>query len=105
MRGWIFGVLSCAAQVLGAQLLGGCGSVYYTVSVNAAQARVEQARALGAENSAPYEFYYAEEHLRQARVEAAEASYGDAAQYAETAEQYAQKAIDAAQTTNKSEAK
>jgi hypothetical protein len=74
--------------------LTGCGGVYYAVEVNAAQARVEQARQLGAEHAAPYEYYYATEHLRQARLEASEASYGDAAGYAETAETYAQKAID-----------
>jgi hypothetical protein len=68
--------------------------VYYTVSVNAAQARLEQAREMGAEKQAPYEYYFAREHLRQAQVEAAEASYSDAAAYAETAETYAQKAID-----------
>jgi len=72
----------------------GCGGVYYTVQVNAAQSRIEQARELGAETQAPYEYYYAKEHLHQAQVEAATASYGDAATYAEVAETYAQKAID-----------
>ena len=80
----------------------GCGSVYYTVSVNAAQTRLEQARQLGAETQAPYEYYFAREHLRQAQVEASEASYSDAAGYAETAELYAQKAIDVVQTAKKS---
>lgn len=74
--------------------LTGCGSIYYNVSVNAAQTRLEQARALGAETKAPFEYYYAREHLRQAQVEAGDASYSDAATYAETAETYAQKAID-----------
>lgn len=74
--------------------LSGCGSVYYAVSVNAAQARVEQAREMGAEQAAPYEYYYAREHLREAQRSASESSYGDAATYAETAETYAQKAID-----------
>jgi len=80
--------------LVAALLLGGCGNVYYTVSVNAAQARLEQAREMGAETQAPYEYYFGREHLRQAQVEAAEASYSDAAAYAETAETYAQKAID-----------
>jgi hypothetical protein len=74
----------------------GCGSVYYAASVNSASARVEQARSVGAERSAPYEYYYAQEHLRQAQVEASEASYGDAVAYAESAEEYAQKAIEIA---------
>ncbi|WP_240488911.1 DUF4398 domain-containing protein [Labilithrix luteola] len=85
--------------------LTGCGSVYYSVSMNAAQSRIEQARAMGAETAAPYEYYYAREHMRQAEVEAADASYGDAASYAETAEQYAQKAIDFILASRKGEAK
>src|SRR5579862_3360228 len=85
-----------AALVLCVAPLGtGCGGLYYAVEITSAQARVEQARAMGAEQQAPFEYYYAKEHLRQAQVEAAEASYGDAAGYAETAEVYAQKAIDA----------
>jgi hypothetical protein len=89
MASFVRGLLVCAATT---QL--GCGSVYYAVSVNAAQSRVEQAREMGAEHAAPYEYYYAREHLREAQVHAAEAAYGDAATYAETAELYAQKAID-----------
>lgn len=100
MRGSLWAAVLCVAPILG-----GCGSVYYNVSVNAAQARLEQARELGAEKVAPYEYYYAREHLRQAQVEAAEASYSDAAEYAETAERYAQKAIDAAQASRKGEGK
>lgn len=83
--------------------LSGCGGVYYAVSVNAAQARLEQAREMGAESSAPYEYYYAREHLREAQLHAAEASYGDAATYAETAETYAQKAIDLITASKKGE--
>jgi hypothetical protein len=80
-----------------------CGGVYYTVSINAAQTRLEQAREMGAETKAPFEYYYAREHLRQAQVEAAEASYSDAASMAETAETYAQKAIDHIQAARKAE--
>ena len=87
---------------LGLLATSGCGGVYYTVSVNAAQTRLEQARQMGAESQAPYEYYFAREHLRQAQVEASEASYSDAAGYAETAELYAQKAIDVIQTAKKS---
>lgn len=87
MRGLlVVGVLGFAVS--------GCGSVYYAININAAEARLEQAREMGAEKQAPYEYYYAREHLREARVHAAEASYGDAASFAETAETYAQKAID-----------
>jgi hypothetical protein len=80
-------IVACSA-------LTGCGSMYYAINVNAAEARLEQAREMGAEKQAPYEYYYAREHLREARLHASEASYGDAANFAETAETYAQKAID-----------
>ncbi len=91
------------AVVLGLAVLPGCGGVYYAVSMNAAQARLEQAREMGAESAAPYEYYYAREHLREAQLHASEASYGDAATYAETAETYAQKAIDLLATPKRSE--
>lgn len=97
--------LLALAAVLVAPLSGGCGSVYYTVNVNAASTKLEQAKAMGAETAAPYEYYYAKEHLRQAQVEAAEASYSDAATYAETAELYAQKAIDVIQLQKRGEGK
>lgn len=84
---------------------GGCGGVWYSVSVGAATSRVEQARQMGAEAQAPYEYYFAKEHLRQAQVEAAEASYSDAATYAEVAELYAQKAIDQIQAAKKGDVK
>jgi hypothetical protein len=86
-----------------APVLGGCGGVYYTVSVNSASMRFEQARLMGAETQAPFEYYFAREHLRQAQVEASEASYSDAASYAETAELYAQKAIDVMQAQKRQE--
>jgi Domain of unknown function (DUF4398) len=79
----------------------GCGGVHYAIAVNSAASRVEEARAVGAEQLAPYEYYYAREHLEQAQVEAAEASYSDAANLAETAEEYARKAIELAQSARR----
>jgi hypothetical protein len=79
----------------------GCGGVHYAIAVNAAAARVEEARAVGAEQLAPYEYYYAKEHLEQAQVEAAEASYSDAANLAEAAEEYATKSIELAQSARR----
>jgi hypothetical protein len=61
--------------------------------VNAAASRVEEAKAVGAEQLAPYEYYYAKEHLEKAQEEAAEADYGDAIDLANTSEEYADKAI------------
>lgn len=98
-RGYLLAAALCLASALS-----GCGSVYYEVNVNAAQARVEQARRMGAETSAPYEYYYAREHLREAQRQASEASYGDAAALAETAEVYAQKAIDLVEASKRPEA-
>ncbi len=73
----------------------------YAASVNGAAARIEEAREIGAEQLAPYEYYYAKAHLEQAQVEASQASYGDAANYAEAADEYAAKAIDLAQAAHK----
>lgn len=92
-----------AAAVSLALFLSGCGSTYYALTVNSAQAKLEQAREMGAESAAPYEYYYAREHLREAQIHAAEASYGDAAAFAETAETYAQKAIDHIQSSKRGE--
>jgi hypothetical protein len=82
--------------------LSGCGPTVYAMQVNSAAARVEEARALGADQLAPYEYYYAKAHLQQAQVEAAEASYSDAANYAEIAEEYANKAIQLAEGARRS---
>ena len=46
MRPFLLVAVVCLA------VLPGCGGVYYAVSVNAAQARLEQAREMGAETSA-----------------------------------------------------
>jgi hypothetical protein len=81
--------------------LSGCGGVYYSVNAASASSRLEQAKQAGAEQFAPYEYYYAKAHLQQAQVEAAEASYGDAAAYADTAEEYAQKALEIAQAAQR----
>jgi len=69
--------------------------------VGSASSKVEEARVLGAEQLAPYEYYYAREHLEQAQFEAAEASYSDAAHYAETAEEYATKAVEVARAARR----
>jgi hypothetical protein len=82
--------------------LTGCGGLYYGITMSSAAARVEEARVLGAETLAPYEYYYAREHLEQAQFEAAEASYSDAAHYAETAEEYASKAVEVSRAAKRS---
>jgi hypothetical protein len=80
----------------------GCGGVHYAIAVNSASSRVEEARAVGAEQLAPYEYYYAAEHLQQAQIYASQASYSDAANLADEAETYAAKAIELAQSARRS---
>jgi hypothetical protein len=71
----------------------GCGGTLYAITANSAQSKLETAQALGAEKYAPYEFYYAKEHLEKAMEEASSADYGDALDFADEAETYAEKAI------------
>ena len=83
-----------ALLALGAlTLLAGCGNTLYAIQANSASSKLEEAKELGAEKFAPYEYYYSKAHLEKAQYEAAEADYGDAADLAETAEEYADKAI------------
>jgi hypothetical protein len=71
----------------------GCGNAVYVFRVNAASNKLAEARELGAEKLAPYEYYFASEHLTKARTEASEADYSDAINFAEVIEEYADKAI------------
>jgi hypothetical protein len=87
---WVTRVLLGCACGLGAT---GCGNTIYAIQVNAASGKVEEAHELGAEQYAPYEYYYAKEHLEKAQSEAAEADYSDAVDLAEASEEYADKAI------------
>ncbi len=86
-------VLLCASA--------GCGGVHYAIAVNSAASKVEEAKAVGAEQLAPYEYYYAKEHLQQAQIYASQASYSDAASVADEAEEYASKAIELAQSARR----
>jgi hypothetical protein len=96
-----FGAFGVVALVMALGSTSACGGVYYAVEVNGAASRLAEARELGAEQLAPYEYYYAKSHLEQAQVEASEASYSDAAIYAETADEYAQKAIELSHAAHK----
>lgn len=70
----------------------GCGNALYAIQANSAATRLEEARQAGAEENAPYEYWYAKLHLEKASSEASEADYSDATQLAEIAEEYATKA-------------
>ena len=71
----------------------GCGLVY-AVKASGASSSLEEAKTLGAEELAEYEYFYAKEMLQKASEEAAEASYGDAIKFADVADEYAEKAIE-----------
>lgn len=85
-RVWGMGVAALLA-------CGGCGNTLYAVQANAASSKLEEARELGAEKFAPYEYYFAKEHLAKAQEEAADADYSDAVDLAQVSEVYADKAI------------
>jgi len=80
----------CAGVLAG---LPGCGNAVYAIQATTASRNLEQAREVGAETLAPYEFFYAEEHLKKAQAEAAEADYGDARILAHESNEYSKRAI------------
>lgn len=71
----------------------GCGGTWYAYQAGAASSKVEEARSLGAEKHAAYEYHLANEHLKKASEEAARAEYGDAINLAEYAEDQAAIAV------------
>src|SRR4051812_1784239 len=89
LRSRLAAVVSLAAALAAAS----CGGALYAVQVNSASSKVAQAKELGAEKLAPYEYYFATEHLQKAMSEAAEGDYSDAKEFADVAEEYADKAI------------
>lgn len=74
----------------------GCGNFFYAIYSVGATSKLETAQTLRADKYAPYEYYYAKEHLQKAMEEAAAADYGDAIDLADEAEKHAQKAIELA---------
>jgi hypothetical protein len=75
----------------------GCGNTLYAIRISQASDAVARAEQLEAPVRAPYEYHFALEHLRKARSEAAEADFGDAERLAETALDYANRAVRVAQ--------
>jgi hypothetical protein len=86
--------LALALGVLGTV---GCGNAIYVSRITQASDEVARAEQLGAASRAPYEYYYALEHLRKARTEAMEADYGAAIELAQAAFEYATRAVQVAQ--------
>jgi hypothetical protein len=85
--------LAAGGLVLAGFLASGCGNTLYAVQISAASSKLEEAHELGAEQYAPYEYWYAYEHIQKAESEASEADYSDAVNLAEAGEEYADKAI------------
>ncbi len=85
--------LVTALSALSLTALSGCGGFFYALDASSATSELEKAQALGAEKYAPYEYYYAHEHLWQAMEEATSADYGDAIHMASDADDHATKAV------------
>jgi Domain of unknown function (DUF4398) len=79
----------------------GCGGALYSVQINGVASKVAEAKELGAEKLAAYEYYFANEHLQKAMSEASEGDYSDAIQFADVAEEYANKAIQLAKEAHR----
>jgi Domain of unknown function (DUF4398) len=81
----------------------GCGPALYTAGIRSAEQKLQSARDENARWYAPYEYYFAEAHLQQAREEAAQASYEDAVRYAKTARDYGERALEITRQRRKAE--
>lgn len=81
--------------------VGACGNTLYAVQVNAASSKLEEAKELGAEEYAPYEYWFALQHIDKAQTEASEGDYSDAVALAEIGEEYADKAIQLARDAHR----
>lgn len=94
---------TAVAVLLGGLALGvsACGNTLYAIQVNSASSKLEEAKELGAEEYAPYEYWFALQHIDKAQTEASEADYSDAVQLAEIGEEYADKAIQLARDAHR----
>jgi hypothetical protein len=97
-RSWHALVLAAG---LTAVLAVGCGNTLYAIQISAASSKLEEAQELGAEQYAPYEYWFAYEHIEKAQSEASEADYGDAVKLAEVGEEYADRAIKLARNAHR----
>jgi hypothetical protein len=72
--------------------LSGCGNALYAMRAGKVSSELQLAEQDGAAESAPYDYYFADEHLRKARSEASESDFGDALALLDTAEEYTRRA-------------
>jgi len=82
--------------------LSGCGGTLYAVYATSTSSRVEEAKAAGAVEYAPYLYYLAQEHMKKASEEASRAEYGDALHLIKLADHYAEQAIETSRTARSS---
>jgi len=101
MRLHVLDAARAMVALLALTALGGCGGLVYAVQAGAAASKLEQAKEIGAEQRAPYEYYLAREHMIKAQEEASQGDYGDAIDLAEIAEQSADKAIQLAREAHR----
>jgi hypothetical protein len=80
-----------------------CGPVSYVSKIRSAEQKLKQARDENARWYAPYEYYFAEAHLRQSEHDAALASYEDAVRYAKIAEDFSTRALEITRRKRQSE--
>lgn len=93
--------LLLGAAAIGALGSTGCVGIIYSANALSAAAKLEEAKTLGAEELAEYEYFYAKAMLEKAQEEAADASYGDAIDFASTADEYAEKAVEHARNAHR----
>lgn len=95
-RAWVIAL--CAPLLLG---LTGCGNAFYVVYASGATNKLEEAKELGAEEYAAYEYWMAREYLVKARSEAAEADYSDAISLAKESREFSDKAVELARAAHR----
>jgi hypothetical protein len=98
--GWRRALLGLAAVPLLASLTG-CGNAFYVVYASGATNKLEEAKELGAEEYASYEYWMAREYLVKARSEAAEADFSDAISLAKESRGFSEKAIGLARAAHR----
>ncbi len=71
-----------------------CGPVQYSHHILRASAALAEAEEAEAEEEAPYEYWYADAHLKQARREVGYSDFQEAVKCARIAHEYATKAVE-----------
>ena len=80
-----------------------CGPAMYSHHILRASGALAQAEEADAEELAPYEYHYADEHLKQARREVGHSDFSAAVKCAKIATEYGNKAIEIANRRRREE--